>query len=104
MKRSFFKTVVAGVAVAVSALSGVGRLLAQTTAPASDLTVQSVKVQGSLDLENGVPIRWKKPDGSGYVNIFVLDKNGTLQLCHDPFYFEQPKPDKSVKVKSQEEK
>src|SRR6478736_9297003 len=72
--------------------------------PPTELTVQNVKIQGSLDLENGVPIRWKKPDGSGYVNIFVLDKNGTLQLCHDPFYFEQPKPDKSVKVKSQEEK
>jgi hypothetical protein len=70
----------------------------------ADMTLQSVKIQGSLDLDNGVPIRWKKPDGSGYVNIFTVDKNGTLQLCHDPFYFEQPIPDKKTKPKDAQEK
>jgi hypothetical protein len=55
------------------------------------LTVQNVKVQGSLDLDNGVPIRWKKPDGTGYVTIFTLNKDGTLQLCHDPFFWEVPR-------------
>src|SRR5437867_4420976 len=74
------------------------------TQPSPDITVQSVKIHGSLDLDNGVPIRWKKPDGSGYVNIFLLDKNGTLQLCHDPFYFEQDKPDRSVKPKDPQER
>jgi hypothetical protein len=61
---------------------------ASTTAPADATTVRNLKVEGSLDLENGVPIRWKKPDGSGYVNIFMLDSKGTLQLCHDPFYWD----------------
>src|SRR5258706_4387820 len=74
-----------------------------TQPAAPDMTVQSVKIQGSLDLENGVPIRWRKPDGSGYVNVFMMDKNGTLQLCHDPFYFEQLKPEKS-KTKDKDEK
>ena len=83
----------------------IARADSSATQPAAgDLTLNSVKIQGSLDLENGVPIRWKKPDGSGYVNIFTLDKNGTLQLCHDPFYFEQIKPDKNTKSKGAEEK
>jgi hypothetical protein len=38
------------------------------------------------------------------VNVFVMNKDGTLQLCHDPFYFEQPKPDKSVKTKDHAER
>src|SRR6266516_7838963 len=54
----------------------------------SDLTLKNVTVTGSLDLDNGVPVRWKKPDGSGYVNVFMLDKNGTLQLCQDPYYWD----------------
>jgi hypothetical protein len=72
-----------------SLLHGAAEAQAPATRPADTLTLQSVKIQGSLDLENGVPIRWKKPDGSGYINIFMVDKNGTLQLCHDPFFFEQ---------------
>ena len=94
---------------------GIAALLARhalaETAPAdasssssSSMTLQNVKVQGSLDLDNGVPIRWKKPDGSGYVNIFTLDKNGTLQLCSDSFFFDQPRPDKSVTAKGAQEK
>src|SRR5882724_6669959 len=91
-----------GMICSVGARPAVGEPSA--TQPAPSMTVQSVKIQGSLDLDNGVPIRWKKPDGSGYVNIFMLDKNGTLQLCQDPFYFEQDKPDKSVKPKDPQER
>ena len=50
-------------------------------------TLKHLKIQGSLDLDNGVPIRWKKPDGSGYINIFILDTNGTLQLCRDEYFW-----------------
>jgi hypothetical protein len=58
-----------------------------------DVTLQNVKIQGSLDLDTGVPIRWKKPDGSGYVNVASLDKDGTLRLCDDPYYYDAPKTD-----------
>src|SRR5439155_23661449 len=62
-------------------------LAARAQTMPSDLTLKNVTIQGSLDLENGVPVRWKKPDGSGYVNIFELDKNGTLRLGDDPYYY-----------------
>lgn len=74
---------------------------APTTVPFSgeDLTVRNVKIEGSLDLDNGVPIRWKKPDGSGYINILMLDDKGTLQLAHDPYYWESTEePHESARV------
>jgi hypothetical protein len=67
---------------------------AAAAAAAKDVTLQNVKIQGSLDLDTGVPIRWKKPDGSGYVNVATLDKDGSLRLCDDPYYYEAPKTDK----------
>jgi hypothetical protein len=86
-----------GISFAAFALiSVIGFAQAPTTQLAS-VTLQNVKVQGSLDLENEVPIRWRKPDGSGYVTIFTLDKNGTLQLCHDPFFFDQPSLERTTK-------
>jgi hypothetical protein len=57
------------------------------------VTLQNVRIQGSLDLDTGVPIRWKKPDGSGYVNVATLDKDGSLRLCDDPYYYDAPKTD-----------
>jgi hypothetical protein len=70
-------------------LSGAPASPAQTTRWASETTsLNNVEIHGSLDLANGVPIRWKKPDGSGYINIFVLDKNGTLRLCNDPYFYQ----------------
>jgi hypothetical protein len=80
-----------GVMISTILTARAGAAAPPTTA-ASDaadvMTLKNVKIEGTLDLENGVPIRWKKPDGSGYVNIFMLDKNGTLQLCHDPYYWD----------------
>jgi hypothetical protein len=72
---------------------GVLALLLGAASPAEpkDVTLQNVKIQGSLDLDTGVPIRWRKPDGSGYVNVATLDKDGTLRLCDDPYYYDAPK-------------
>src|SRR5437016_6219409 len=81
---------IGGAAVAAEPPATQPAIPAAGNAPGNVTTFQNVKVQGALDLENGVPIRWKKPDGSGYVNILTFDKNGTLQLCHDPYYFQQP--------------
>jgi hypothetical protein len=68
-----------------------------TPPPPKDVTLQNVKIQGSLDLDTGVPIRWRKPDGSGYVNVATLDKDGTLRLCDDPYYYDAPKTDERGK-------
>ena len=67
-------------------------------APPTTMTVHDIKIEGSLDLSNGVPIRWQKPDGTGYVSIFVLDKNGTLRLCDDPYYYDATKTERKDRV------
>ncbi|HWP39753.1 MAG TPA: hypothetical protein VNL70_02420 [Tepidisphaeraceae bacterium] len=54
----------------------------------SSVTLKNPRIQGSLDLDNNVPIRWKRPDGSGYVSILQVDQNGTVRLCHDPYFWE----------------
>jgi hypothetical protein len=80
----------------VGGIAAAAEPVAATPTPPSPekvTTLQNVQIKGTLDLDNGVPIRWKKPDGTGYVNIFRMDKNGTLQLCPDPFFFDQPRQD-----------
>src|SRR5438874_755280 len=45
------------------------------------MTIHVIKIEGSLNLSNGVPLRWQKPDGTAYVSIFVLDNNGPLPIA-----------------------
>jgi hypothetical protein len=61
---------------------------AQNADAPTPVVLTNPKIRGSLDLDNNVPIRWKKPDGSGYISIFALDEKGTVRLCNDPYFFE----------------
>src|SRR5437763_13556322 len=97
MMRTLPILILATLAIAMGCTAGSPRPAAHsaTTQPIArdsshDSAAQSLRLRGNLDLENGASIRWRRPDGSGYVNILTLDKSGTLQLCHDPYYFEQP--------------
>src|SRR4051794_24705074 len=94
-----FRAIIFGLWTAMASTSVLAAQAAPTSRSITDVTLKNLKIEGSLDLENNVPIRWKKPDGSGYVNIFMLDKNGTVQLCQDPYYWDSTDADhKSVRV------
>ncbi|WP_428940318.1 hypothetical protein [Fontivita pretiosa] len=69
---------------------GIWRQVPAQQAGESDapVTLKSPRIEGSLDLGNNVPIRWKKADGSGYINILQVDENGTVRLCNDPYFWE----------------
>jgi hypothetical protein len=80
------------------ALFGITLFLALHANGADNVVAENVKVTGSLDLDTGVPIRWKNPDGSGYVNIFTLDKSGALRLCDDPYYYDATNAQRKSRV------